>query len=214
MASESKPTNRIFLLSPAHCGGKRAQFLLREDAQSAVAERLRRAGVPIGEVFSFVSGLYFRGKLAYANAYAKPPIGAAGVLVITPTRGLMQADDHIELDTLRDFARMDIDVSEPRYRDPLERDATRLAHMAGDDCEVVLLGSLATTKYLSILHPIFSERLRYPREFVGRGDMSRGSLMLKCVEAGLQLEYVCVSGDASSKGEKRSTAQGPNPRID
>src|SRR5207249_8398648 len=68
------PGHQIFLLSPANCAGKRAGFLLRKDARSALAQRLRsRDGATIGEVFTFMSGLYFRGKLAYASAFAKPP---------------------------------------------------------------------------------------------------------------------------------------------
>src|SRR5690606_20239197 len=61
---------RVFLLSPAHCGGRRAQLLLNEAAEFPLAQRIRSPeGAPLGEVFSFLSGLYFRGKLTYARRF-------------------------------------------------------------------------------------------------------------------------------------------------
>ena len=36
---------------------------------------MRDGGAPIGEVFSFLSSLYFRGKLTYAQRFAAPPTG-------------------------------------------------------------------------------------------------------------------------------------------
>ena len=84
------PSSRIFLLSPAHCGGKRAAILLNERAEFPLAQRLRSApGVTLGEAFSFLSGLYFRGKLAYAHRFAHAPAGEPGVQVITTDRGLL-----------------------------------------------------------------------------------------------------------------------------
>ena len=62
--------SRVFLLSPASCHGERARLLLRDEACFDLALRLRGEGAPLGEVFSFLSGLYFRGKLAYARAFA------------------------------------------------------------------------------------------------------------------------------------------------
>jgi hypothetical protein len=141
-------------------------------------------------VFSFLSGLYFRGKLAYAQAFSRPPQGLQGVLVITANRGLRPASERIRLATLRSFARVPIDPREPRYARPLERDAERLARQAGEDCEVVLLGSLATAKYVQLLAPALGRRLKFPAEFVGRGDMSRGGLMLRCVREGRELDYL------------------------
>src|SRR5438552_17941802 len=81
--------HRIFILSPAHCAGRRAQYIRNPDADFALAARMRSAaGAPLGDVFSFLSGLYFRGKLAYARAFANPPAGVDGVVVIPPTEGL------------------------------------------------------------------------------------------------------------------------------
>jgi hypothetical protein len=83
---------RIFLLSPAYAGGERARMILRDQAQFELARRLRSdKGAPIAEVFTFLSGLYFRGKIAYATAFARPARGTPGVLVITPTRGLIDS---------------------------------------------------------------------------------------------------------------------------
>jgi len=67
------PIRRIFLLSPANAGGIRAKLMLRKEATFPLALRLRDGRLTLGEAFSFISGLYFRGKLAYATAFAQPP---------------------------------------------------------------------------------------------------------------------------------------------
>jgi hypothetical protein len=185
---------RIFLLSPAHCGGERAQIVMRPQAQFDLAKRLRtRAGAPLGEVFAFLSGLYFRGKLAYANAFVRPPEGIPGVLVITPTRGLMPAQTPVTVRTLRGFATVDIHHADARYRKPLEKHARALAETL-PECEFVLLGSIASDKYVEVLVTIFGDRLVFPPAFVGRGDMSRGGLLLRCVDSGEELPYAPVRG--------------------
>src|SRR5438477_13153763 len=61
-------------------------------------------------------------------------------------------------------------------------------------CEIVLLGSIATPKYVEPLLGIFGERLLFPSEFVGRGDMSRGGLLLRCLREQVELKYVPVNG--------------------
>jgi hypothetical protein len=183
---------RIFLLSPANAAGKRAQLLLREAATSALAERLRDGGLSLGEAFSFISGLYFHGKLAYANMFAAPPREAPGVLVITACGGLMSPAALLTRAQLCEISAAPVEASEPRYRVPLERDARRLYKQLSDDCEIVLLGSVATPKYVEPLLAIFGERLLFPAEFAGRGDMSRGGLMLRCVRQGVELNYVPI----------------------
>ena len=184
---------RIFLLSPANAAGKRAQLLLREVATFALAERLRDGGLSLGEVFSFISGLYFRGKLAYATMFAAPPNKAPGVLVITACGGLMSPSALLTRAHLCEISAAPVEASEPRYRVPLERDARRLYHQLSDDCEIVLLGSIATPKYVEPLLGIFGKRLVFPAEFAGRGDMSRGGLMLRCVRQGVELNYVPIA---------------------
>lgn len=187
--------HRIFLLSPAYAGGERARMILRDEAQFPLARKLRaKSGAPIADVFTFLSGLYFRGKIAYANAFARPVRGASGVLVITPTRGLVDARTRIRLDDLREFAGVDIHENDPRYRMPIERDARELATKLSMQSEVILLGSIATGKYVDVLLANFGERLRFPADFVGRGDMSRGGLMLRCAADRRELSYVPVGG--------------------
>ncbi len=184
----------VFLLSPAYAGGERARMIMRETAQFDLARRLRSAeGATIAEVFTFLSGLYFRGKIAYANAFARCD-GLCGAFVITPTRGLVDAQTRITLDDLREFAEVDIDKAEPRYRKPLERDAKKLAKKLPLNSSVVLLGSIATGKYVDVLLANFRERLRFPVDFVGRGDMSRGGLLLRCAADRTELAYVAVAG--------------------
>ena len=191
---------RVFLLSPANLGGLRARLVMSEAAKFALAQQLRTSeGATLGDVFSFVSGLYFRGKLAYARRFSRPPDPgdpaiAGGVLVITPSAGLRAADVFVTLDSLRRFAGEPIDVENARYRRPLERSARALLDAIGPDCEVVLLGSVASGKYVEVLLPILGERLLFPSSFVGRGDMSRGGLMLRSVDSGLELDYVPIAG--------------------
>ena len=58
----------------------------------------------------------------------------------------------------------------------------------------VLLGSIASGKYVDVLLEVFGSRLCFPAEFAGRGDMSRGGLMLRCVASGEELGYVPLVG--------------------
>jgi hypothetical protein len=192
---EKAVCHRIFLLSPAYAGGERARMILRDQAQFPLARTLRgKRGAPIADVFTFLSGLYFRGKIAYATAFARPTRGTPGVLVITPTRGLIDVRTRIRLEDLREFAAVDIHEDDPRYRLPIERDARRLASKLSAKNEVILLGSIATGKYVEVLLATFGDRLRFPAEFVGRGDMSRGGLMLRCAADGQELSYIRVAG--------------------
>jgi hypothetical protein len=188
----------VFILSPASCAGERARILLRDEAKFELATRLRSdAGATLGETFSFLSGLYFRGKLAYATTFTRlPRAGAetAGVLVITTHRGLLPPGTPVTVGELRDMACVPIDLAEPRYREPMERDAARLSDAIGASGEVVLLGSIATPKYVDILRASLGARLKFPSEFVGRGDMSRGGLLLRHVQSGEELTYVTIEG--------------------
>src|SRR4051812_32540072 len=81
---------KLFILSPAHCGGKRASFLFNDRANFELARKLRTpAGATLGETFSFLSGLYFRGKLAYARRFATSAgDDSPGAWTITTNRGL------------------------------------------------------------------------------------------------------------------------------
>lgn len=187
-------TPRIFLLSPAFAGGKRGQLVMRDGASFPLARQLRTAeGAELGEVFSFLSGLYFRGKMAYVRRFASPPEGLPGSLVITPTRGLVPPEAQIGVDLLREFAAGSVELGNPGYRNPLEAHARALAEHTGD-ARMVLLGSIASGKYVDVLAHIFGERLVFPAAFVGRGDMSRGGLMLRAAESGEELEYLPVAG--------------------
>lgn len=167
--------------------------MLAEGATSPLALRLRDGRLTLGEAFSFISGLYFRGKLAYATAFAQPPADLDGVLVITAAGGLLPSDTPLTREYLCNLSSASITLSDERYRLPLERDARLLAERIGTNCEVVLLGSVATPKYIEPLLKSFGERLLFPAEFRGRGDMSRGGLMLRCARSGKQLTYLPVA---------------------
>ena len=126
-------------------------------------------------------------ELAYAQAFGVP-------LVITTNAGLRPADEPVTLETLRLAARVDIAASNLRYRRPLLASARVVAERIGPGGTVTLLGSIASGKYVDVLLGVFGERLTFPAAFVGRGDMSRGGLLLRCVRAGEELEYVPVAG--------------------
>jgi hypothetical protein len=123
------------------------------------------------------------------------------VLVITPTRGLVPAATPVGLADLREFAEVDIDESDPRYRIPLERDVKKLAKKLSGQGQAVLLGSVATGKYVDVLLEHFGQRLCFPADFVGRGDMSRGGLLLRCAVDRSELAYISVAG-AVRKGKR------------
>ena len=191
---------RIFLLSPANCSGIRAKQVLSPNARFELAVALRsRKGAMLGDVFAFISGLYFRGKLTYAMRFAAPPerdnpIVGLGVQVITPNAGLRSPDVYVTHKAVTAFADGDVHQSNASYRRPLEKSARALLREIGPDWEVVLLGSVASPKYVDVLTAIFGDRLLFPIDFVGRGDMSRGGLLLRKAREGVELPYVPVRG--------------------
>jgi hypothetical protein len=176
--------------------------LFRPEAAFELAMQLRTPkGAPIADVFSFLSGLYFRGKVAYARAFASPPRGVRCLepaYVITPSRGLLPMDMFVTIDELLAMAEVPIDLDEPRYVEPMRRSvealAAKVCGRGASGCEVVLLGSIATGKYVDLLLPALGDRLKFPSEFVGRGDMSRGGLMLRCVDERRPLTYISIDG--------------------
>lgn len=179
----------VFLLSPARLDGPRGTSLLSGAGATDLARRLRtRQGAPLGEVFSFLSALYFRGKYEYARAFALPPDGLPGVWVITSAAGLRPAESPATVRLLERWAGVGIDRANPVFRRPLVRDARRLSREAPDAC-FVLLGSLATPKYVEPLHEALGERLFHPPALVGVGDMKRGSLLLEAVRTRRELAY-------------------------
>jgi hypothetical protein len=184
---------RVFLLSPASTNGRRAEILLREQATFDLAQRIRtEPGASLGEVFNFLSGLYFRGKLAYASRFADAEFDC--VRVITTSRGLLPPSVPVNCEVLREFAATPIADEEPRYVEPLQRDARLLAEQLSPTGQAILLGSVATDKYVTILSAAFGNRLVFPEQFVGRGDMSRGGLLLRQVDEGQELAYIPVAG--------------------
>ena len=193
--------SRVFLLSPASCRGARAGLLQNPRAGFDLARRLRTPpGAPLGEVFTFLSGLYFRGKLGYARAFAEAAGAGSDVLVITPIDGLCRPDMPVDPARLARYAAVDIDAADARYREPLLRDTMALAARPGIT-RFVLLGSVATDKYVAPLVGALGDRLVFPSAFVGRGDMSRGGLLLRCAAAHEELDYVPVA-DAQRHGPR------------
>jgi hypothetical protein len=184
----------IFLLSPADCRGQRAAMLANPSSEFPLARQLQTDGATIGETFAFLSALYFRGKLTYARHFARVPEGFPGVTVITPGAGLYRDSDRITPEQLRLFASVSVDADNRMYREPLLRDARALAQHAEPSARFVLLGSVASAKYVAPLLEVFGERLWFPVDFVGRGDMSRGGLLLRAARDDSELSYGMVHG--------------------
>ena len=191
---ESSSSQTIFLLSPADSRGKRAALLASPQSQFELARQLQTTGAPLGEVFAFLSALYFRGKLTYARRFSKVPPQLPGVVVITPGAGLCRDQDVITAEHLRMLGTVPVDADNRLYREPLLRDARALAERSDRTARFVLLGSVASQKYVKPLLEVFGERLWFPTDFVGRGDMSRGGLLLRAARDGQELSYGRVEG--------------------
>jgi len=190
-----KTSTTVFLLSPAFCGGRRAAILLNPSSQAETSRALRAGQLSLGAAFAFMSGLYFRGKLAYAETFGR-------TYVITPTRGLQPPTLAFNLALLREFAVGDVSLDNPVYRSALERDVRAIAKTLSDTSRVVLLGSVASGKYVDVLLPILGDRLRYPVSFIGRGDMSRGGLLLRSAASGEELEYGPLTAGVRPRGPR------------
>src|ERR1700740_332207 len=105
---------RIFLLSPANAAGIRARIVASENASFDLAARLRSEGAPLGEVFSFISGLYFRGKIAYAQRFAEARSGIPGAFVITASGGVIPPEAMITAQDLAALSAASISTTDRR----------------------------------------------------------------------------------------------------
>lgn len=191
---------QVFLLSPAHVGGVRAKLLLNPLAKFALATEFRAKGLSLADIFAFTSGLYFRGKITYATHFANTTRGDM-VRIITSNAGLVAPDTIVSPEEVAAYGATDIDVTDPAYHEPLRRDAQLLERRLGRKARVILLGSIATPKYRDVLLEVFGDRLFFPVDFVGRGDMSRGALLLRSVAADQELLYGKVK-DAILTGKR------------
>ncbi len=187
------PPARIFLLSPAKAGGRRHAILANEKATFELALQFRAGAATIGEIYSFMSGLYFRGKMAYVAAFGAGSPPWPGAFVIVPGLGLLSPETVFSPEQLRATAQIDVDEDNPVHYDALLAAAASLDDATGRQCSFVLLGSVASAKYTRALLRVLDDRLLFPAEFVGRGDMSRGGLMLRSAASGQELTYVPVN---------------------
>lgn len=185
-------------------------MLLRPEADFELAVRLKHGSATIGEVYSFISGLYFRGKVAYASAFKAAPEKIPHSVIIVPGLGLVPLEARLNAEQLQRIGGISIERDHHAFRAALLRDARLLDEAAGPECHFVLLGSIATDKYVQPLLDVFGERLMFPADFVGRGDMSRGGLMLRSARASTELAYVPVAG--ATRHGARPPKLAPLPR--
>ncbi len=181
---------RAFILSPALLGGVRSSVLLRDEAKFELAGRLRNGQANIGEVYSFLSGLYFRGKLEYAKTFASPLAGVPPVLIIVPGLGLVPPETMVDREQLRRVAEVNVHQDQDEFREPLMRDAAKLRQ--GCATRFIFLGSIATRKYTEPLRSALGDTLLVPSHFAGLGNMSRGSLLLRRAAAKDELPYIAL----------------------
>ena len=193
------PRLRIFLLSPASTEGLRAQQLTSPRARFGAAERYRSPeGVTVAEAFTFMSSLYFRGKIGYARHFSSPPPELAlgtqddGILVIAPGFGLVPPSWRITPEEMKKLRRTPVDLKSRAYCAPMKKHVEQLRDLA-PAAWVVLLGSVATGKYVDLLLPALGDRLLFPRDFAGAGDMKRGGMMLRAVREDQELAYVTLA---------------------
>ena len=150
-ARQARHPSRVFLLSPANCGGLRARMMLSPTAQfdagAAAAERRRRAAR---------RGLQLRQRPVLPRQARVRAAVRAAAGSRRPVVGRRRARHHAERGPARrrhgasrsrrsGHSRTgDIDLRNAAYRVPLEQSATALRDAIGPDCEVVLLGSIAS----------------------------------------------------------------------
>lgn len=196
------PPTRIFLLSPAKAGGRRYSILTSDKANFELALKFRAGSATLGEIYSFISGLYFRGKMAYAAAFGAGRGQSSNAFVIVPGLGLLPPETVFTPELLEATAQIDVHEDNPVHHHSLLAAAASLDRATNHQCSFVLLGSVASAKYTTALLEVLDHRLLFPAEFVGRGDMSRGSIMLRSATSGQELTYIPVSG---------SQLRGPRP---
>lgn len=191
----------LFLISPAKLSGKRGQLLFEPKSGFDLAQQLRSpGGAPLGDVFSFVSGLYFRGKMEYARRFGYAPDGRPAAFVMTAGGGLCTLTEPVTLARLEGWQRVSVSEHNPHFTAPLVRQACELSDAHGPDARFVLLGSLASRKYVTPLLEALGPRLSFPSRLAGLGDMSRGSLLLRCAAQGTELDYAPLRQGAEGSG--------------
>lgn len=199
----------IFLLSPANTSGARAARLASPEASFSCAHELRSPdGIPIADCFSFLSSLYFRGKIAYAERFSPDE---SGILVIAPGFGLVSPSWRVTPDRLEVMRQTRVDPAEPAYTEPLIAHAAALGERLPAGARAVLLGSIATGKYVDVLEPLLGERLHFPRAFVGAGEMQRGALLLRAAREGQELEYASLGEPRHTRRVKKDVTIAPWP---
>jgi hypothetical protein len=203
-------SSSIFLISPANMSGVRGARLLCETGTGDIHTRLKGEGVELGEVFTHVSSLYFRGKLEYGNAFGGTLSGSSGAYIITPNAGLMSPKTKVRLEELRAICNTEINAGNEQFCRPLESDIRRLREKC-EGSRFVLLGSIATPKYVEPLMRVLEGDLFYPSAFAGLGDMSRGALLLQCVRTQVELDYTRY-GPAARRNKRLVAAR--CPKID
>jgi hypothetical protein len=155
-----------------------------------------------------MSSLDFRGKIAYARRFAAPPLGPeGGVYVIAPGYGLVPPEWALTRERFRKIHRTPVDLASRAYHRPLAQAARALAADLPADARAVLLGSVATGKYVDVLRPVLGERLRFPLCFAGVGDMARGALLLRAARSGEELEYGTLDQPRDRKSGRKKAGE-------
>ena len=167
--------------------------LIDGSSASSLAQQLQtESGAPLCEVFAFLSSLYFRGKLAYARAFARPPHAMRGVFIVTPGAGLC-TKRRLSPRRPRRVCGGRGRSRNPHFVAPLLRDVQALVASASSTrascCSAASLRQVRRAAAAGV-----RERLLFPADFVGRGDMSRGGLCCAPRAKASELDYLPVLG--------------------
>jgi hypothetical protein len=115
-------------------------------------------------------------------------------LVIVPGLGLLPPETVFSPEQLQATAQIEVDADNPAHHEALLEAAASVDRATCHQCSFVLLGSVASAKYTTALLKVLDQRLLFPAEFVGRGDLSRGGIMLRSAASRQELSYIPVSG--------------------
>ena len=126
-------------------------MLLNPGANFELAAKLRAGAATLGEVYSFISGLYFRGKVAYSDAFGSAPQDLPPAVVIVQGLGLLPLQTLMTAEKLTAAGAVSIERDHIAYRTALLRDAKAVKSASGASCQFVLLGMTAQYDLISAL---------------------------------------------------------------
>ena len=138
----------------------------------------------------------------YASRFGRPPPSLPPALVITPTRGLQSPSLPISRSLIEEFASLDWHRPTRAFWIRSSRVRVSFVHRSSQRCAWSCSGASRRAGTSSRWRASSRAGCNYPAEFVGRGDMSRGGLLLRHAEEGRELDYVPLAAGLTRHGAK------------